>query len=114
MVTGLILKPESKRLIAIMAIVSSAVCLLIAVTSIKIFFISVLNLVSLLFTIGGKERTELFESKIIGYFFASFSMNPYSLPLFDSFKICFIVYRFCLSIGINEKSPSAVVYIRGN
>src|ERR687891_2698767 len=97
-----------------MAIVSSAVRLLIAVTSIRMFLMSAPNLVVLLFTMGGKERTVLFESIIIGYLSASFSIDPYSFPLSNSSKICFIVYSFCLSRGTNEKFFSVVVYVRGN
>ena len=97
-----------------MAIVSSAVRLLVAVTSTRIFFISALILVALLFTIGGKERTVLFESRIIGYLSAPFTINPYSIQVSNSFKICFIVQSTGLSRGVKEKFPSAVVYVREN
>src|SRR5919107_5957948 len=113
MITGWILNPASKRFIAMMAIVSCAVRLLFAVISTKIFFTSVLILVALLFTIGGKDRTVLFESTIIGYLSLSFTICPYSNPVSNSSRICTIVYFSSLPRGAKEKFLSTEVYASG-
>src|SRR5215204_4142035 len=87
-----------------MAIVSCAVRLLFAVISTTMLLTSVLILVALLFTIGGKERTVLFESTTIGYLSLSFTIYPYFNPASNLSRIALLCN--CLLYQEGQKKNS--------